>query len=68
MTGRLLYKIINNNNDNNNNIVHVISAVEKYSQINSEVGRSRAWLRLALNDGLLVMFIFIPRDQELRKL
>jgi len=49
-------------------IIQVISAVEKYSQINSEVGRSRAWLRLALNDGLLVMFIFIPGDQELRKL
>ena len=36
-------------------LLQVISSVEKLSQISSEVGRSRAWLRQALNDGLLVM-------------
>ncbi len=32
----------------------VINTIEKSSQITTEVGKARAWLRLALNDGLLV--------------
>ena len=32
----------------------VISQVDSLTQVSSEVGRARAWLRLALNDGLLV--------------
>ena len=35
----------------------VISQLEEMSQITSDVGRSRAWLRLALNDGLLLSYI-----------
>eukprot|EP00090_Calanus_glacialis_P015181 TRINITY_DN24037_c0_g1_i1.p1 TRINITY_DN24037_c0_g1~~TRINITY_DN24037_c0_g1_i1.p1 ORF type:complete len:775 (-),score=278.46 TRINITY_DN24037_c0_g1_i1:166-2490(-) len=35
----------------------VISQVDSLSQVSSEVGRARAWLRLALNDGLLVSYL-----------
>lgn len=35
----------------------VITTVEKYSQISTEVGRCRAWLRLALNDSLMVSYL-----------
>ena len=35
----------------------VISQLDEMSQITSDVGRSRAWLRLALNDGLLLSYI-----------
>ena len=35
----------------------VISQMESFSQINTDVGRSRAWLRAALNDGLLVSYL-----------
>lgn len=35
----------------------VISTVEKLSQVGSEVGRSRAWIRQGLNDGLLVPYL-----------
>ena len=35
----------------------VISQLEEMSQVTSDVGRSRAWLRLALNDGLLLSYI-----------
>lgn len=35
----------------------VIGQVEGLGQVWSEVGRARAWLRLALNDGLLVSYL-----------
>ena len=35
----------------------VISQIESFSQINTDVGRSRTWLRAALNDGLLVSYL-----------
>jgi len=35
----------------------VISSIEKLSQVNSDVGRSRAWVRHAVNDGLLVSYL-----------
>jgi len=35
----------------------VISQLDEMTQITSDVGRSRAWLRLALNDGLLLSYI-----------
>eukprot|EP00088_Acartia_fossae_P004865 TRINITY_DN12103_c0_g1_i6.p1 TRINITY_DN12103_c0_g1~~TRINITY_DN12103_c0_g1_i6.p1 ORF type:complete len:954 (-),score=221.58 TRINITY_DN12103_c0_g1_i6:488-3349(-) len=35
----------------------VISSIEKSTQITTEVGKARAWLRLALNDGLLVSYL-----------
>jgi len=35
----------------------VISSIEKLSQVGSEVGRSRSWIRQALNDGLLVPYL-----------
>ena len=34
-----------------------IERIDHLTQINSEVGRSRAWLRLALNDGLLGSYL-----------
>ena len=30
---------------------------EVHVQVNTDVGRSRAWLRLALNDGLLLSYL-----------
>merc|ERR1719228_2434526 len=35
----------------------VINQVESQSQISTEVGRARAWLRQAINDGLLVSYL-----------
>ena len=35
----------------------VITQLEEMSQITTDVGRSRAWLRLALNDGLLLSYL-----------
>ena len=35
----------------------VISQIDEMSQISTDVGRCRAWLRLALNDGLLLSYI-----------
>jgi len=35
----------------------VISQVDSLSQVSSEVGKARAWLRLAFNDGLLVSYL-----------
>ena len=35
----------------------VISQIEGLSQISSDVGRGRTWLRQALNDGLLVSYL-----------
>jgi hypothetical protein len=41
----------------------VISTIEKSSQITTEVGKARSWLRLALNDGLLVSYLLtMTRD------
>lgn len=43
----------------------VISSIEKSSQITTEVGKARAWLRLALNDGLLVSYLLtMTRDKS----
>jgi len=42
----------------------VISQVESLSQVSTEVGRARAWLRLALNDGLLGSYLAaMAKDQ-----
>jgi len=35
----------------------VISQVDSLTQVSSEVGKARAWLRLAFNDGLLVSYL-----------
>jgi len=35
----------------------VISQIDSLTQVSSEVGRARAWLRLAFNDGLLVSYL-----------
>jgi len=35
----------------------VINKIDKFSQITSEVGKARTWLRVALNDGLLVSYL-----------
>ena len=35
----------------------VISQIDSLSQISSDVGRGRAWLRIALNDGLLLSYL-----------
>jgi len=35
----------------------VISQVDSLSQVSSEVGKARAWLRLAFNDGLLLSYL-----------
>lgn len=35
----------------------VIGQIESLKQINTDVGRSRTWLRLALNDGLLLSYL-----------
>jgi len=35
----------------------VISQVDSLTQVSSEVGRARAWLRMALNDSLLVSYL-----------
>jgi len=35
----------------------VIGQVDSLTQVSSEVGRARAWLRLAFNDGLLVSYL-----------
>jgi len=35
----------------------VINKIEKFGQITTEVGKARAWLRVALNDGLLVSYL-----------
>lgn len=35
----------------------VIAQIENLSQINTDVGRCRAWIRLALNDGLLESYV-----------
>ena len=36
---------------------HTIERIDRLNQINSDPGRSRAWLRLALNDGLLGSYL-----------
>lgn len=35
----------------------VLTEIERLSQITTDIGRCRAWLRLALNDGLIVSYI-----------
>ncbi|XP_004597329.2 pleckstrin homology domain-containing family M member 1 [Ochotona princeps] len=45
---------------------HVISELEHLAFVNTDVGRCRAWLRLALNDGLMECYLKLLLQEQAR--
>ncbi|XP_023573922.1 pleckstrin homology domain-containing family M member 1 isoform X2 [Octodon degus] len=45
---------------------HIISDLERLAFVNTDVGRCRAWLRLALNDGLLECYLKLLLQEQVR--
>ncbi|KAL4687066.1 hypothetical protein H8959_019194 [Pygathrix nigripes] len=45
---------------------HIISELEHLTFVNTDVGRCRAWLRLALNDGLMECYLKLLLQEQAR--
>ncbi|XP_063107831.1 pleckstrin homology domain-containing family M member 1 isoform X3 [Cavia porcellus] len=45
---------------------HIISDLEHLAFVNTDVGRCRAWLRLALNDGLMECYLKLLLQEQMR--
>ncbi|XP_017404809.1 pleckstrin homology domain-containing family M member 1 isoform X2 [Cebus imitator] len=45
---------------------HIISELEHLTFVNTDVGRCRAWLRLALNDGLMECYLKLLLEEQAR--